>query len=145
AVRKLNQAGVPCGVLIAPVIPGLSDGDDQLREVVTAVAEAGAVSMSAIGLHLRAGVKEHFMAWLAGARPDLVDDFERRYRRAYLPKGAQELLAERVRRFIPKGWQPSVMPSPPRPPPPPRAPPAPAAEQLTPPSCAPVSATAGGR
>ena len=33
AVRRLNEAGIPCGVLIAPVLPGLSDADGQLRSV----------------------------------------------------------------------------------------------------------------
>src|SRR3954466_670025 len=63
AVRKLNDAGIPCGVLVAPILPDLSDQPDQLNEVVDAVVDAGAVSVSAIGLHLRPGVKEHFMGW----------------------------------------------------------------------------------
>src|SRR3954470_23096978 len=63
AVRRLNEAGVPCGVLVAPLLPGMSDGADQLAEVIDAVVEAGAVSVSAVGLHLRPGVKEHYMGW----------------------------------------------------------------------------------
>ena len=96
AVRRLNDAGVPCGVLVAPVIPGLSDRQEQLEAVVSACVEAGAESISAIPLHLRPGVREHFMGWLAGARPDLVADFERRYRRAYLPSAEQRELSSRV-------------------------------------------------
>jgi DNA repair photolyase len=96
AVRRLNDAGVPCGVLVAPVIPGLSDRQDQLEAVVSACVEAGAESISAIPLHLRPGVREHFMGWLAGARPDLVASFERRYRRAYLPSAEQRELSSRV-------------------------------------------------
>ena len=41
AVEALNAAGVPCGVLVAPVLPGLSDGPDQLEAVVRACVEAG--------------------------------------------------------------------------------------------------------
>ena len=41
AVRRLNQAGVPCGVLIGPVIPGLSDRPEQLEAVVNASVERG--------------------------------------------------------------------------------------------------------
>ncbi|MDQ1397614.1 MAG: hypothetical protein QOG64_2873, partial [Acidimicrobiaceae bacterium] len=107
AVRKLNDAGIPCGVLIAPVIPGLSDRDDQLREVVEAVAGAGAVSISAINLHLRAGVREHFLGWLGKARPDLLDEYQRRYRRAYLPAAEQKALTERVRRMLPRRARPT--------------------------------------
>src|SRR3954454_11259365 len=53
AMARLAEAGVPCGVLVAPIIPGMSDSDEQLREVIGAVVEAGATSVSAIGLHLR--------------------------------------------------------------------------------------------
>ena len=72
AVRRLNEAGVPCGVLIAPVLPGLSDGEEQVRAVVDACLRAGAVSVTAIPLHLRQGVREHYLDWLSSARPDLV-------------------------------------------------------------------------
>ena len=97
AVRKLNEAGIPCGVLVAPVLPGLSDGDEQVREVVEACVEAGAVSVSVIGLHLRPGVREHYMAWLAANRPDLVPLYQRRFRRgSYQPKAEQARLSALV-------------------------------------------------
>src|SRR4051812_45276346 len=102
AVRKLNDAGIPCGVLIAPIVPELSDQPDQLNEVVDAVVDAGAVSVSAIGLHLRPGVKEHFMGWLGGARPDLIAGYEQRFHRSYQPKKDQDALAAAVRRMVTK-------------------------------------------
>ena len=93
AVRRLNEAGVDCGVLVAPVIPGMSDSPAQVREVVRACRAAGAVSVTPIALHLRPGVREHFMGWLAGARPDLVPTYQRLYARSsYLPKDAQSHL-----------------------------------------------------
>ena len=49
ALRRLTAMGIPCGVLVAPVLPGLSDSEAQLREVVEACAEAGAVSISRRG------------------------------------------------------------------------------------------------
>jgi DNA repair photolyase len=100
AVRRLNQAGVPCGVLVAPVLPGLSDGPAQLAEVVDACVGAGAVSISTVLLHLRPGVREHYLAWLGEHRPDLVADYERRYRRAYLPANEQRALSDLVRRLV---------------------------------------------
>ena len=105
AVRRFNDAGIPCGVLMGPVLPGLSDSTDQLREVVDACVAAGAVSISAIGLHLRPGVREHFMAALAVRRPDLVRMYEQRFTgpkgpRAYQPKAAQAELADRVRTLV---------------------------------------------
>jgi DNA repair photolyase len=100
AVRKLNEAGIPCGVLVAPVIPGISDRPEQVREVVRACVDAGAVSIGAIPLHLRPGVREHYMTWLAGARPELLEDYKRRYKGANLPKKDREALTELVRRTI---------------------------------------------
>ena len=100
AVGRLNAAGVECGVLVAPVLPGISDAPDQLAEVVDACVAAGAVSVTAVPLHLRPGVREHFLAWLAGNRPDLVGEYERRYRRAYLPGRDQEAVADQVRRLV---------------------------------------------
>jgi DNA repair photolyase len=96
AVRRLNEAGVPCGVLVAPILPGLSDGPDQIEDVVTACADAGAVSVSAVALHLRPGVREHYLGWLRAVRPDLVEEIKRRYRTAYLPATEQRALADRV-------------------------------------------------
>jgi DNA repair photolyase len=101
AVRKLNEAGIPCGVLVAPIIPGLSDGDDQLAEVVEAVVAAGAVSISAICLHLRAGVRDVFFERLATTHPDLVAGMQERYgSRAYLPAAEQKAVSERVRALV---------------------------------------------
>ena len=96
AVARLNDAGVPCGVLVAPVLPGLSDRPEQLEAVVAASVEAGAASISAIPLHLRPGVREHYMRWLATTRPDLVERYEASYRRAYLPRKAQEEVVQLV-------------------------------------------------
>jgi DNA repair photolyase len=101
AVRKLNDAGVPCGVLVAPIIPGLSDADAQLAAVVEAVVGAGAVSISAIALHLRNGVRDVFLERLAQTHPDLVPVIEERYaNRAYLPPAEQKELSGRVRGLV---------------------------------------------
>ncbi len=97
AVRRLNGAGIPCGVLLAPVLPGLSDGDDQIRQVAEACLDAGAVSVTAVALHLRPGVRRHFMDWLAEHRPDLVPLYRSRFGRAsYQPPAEQARLTELV-------------------------------------------------
>ena len=100
AVRRLNEAGVACGVLVAPIIPGLSDRTEQVDEVVAGCVEAGAVSISSVALHLRPGVREHYLGWLAAARPDLVDEYRRRYLRSYLPAEEQAALAAQVRSSV---------------------------------------------
>ncbi len=100
AVAKLVAAGVPCGVLVAPVLPGLSDRPDQLEAVVKACVEAGAVSITPLLLHLRPGVREHYLGWLAGARPDLMVEHERLYPRAYAPKTRQQDLSRQVAALV---------------------------------------------
>ncbi len=100
AVRRLNQAGVRCGVLVAPVLPGLSDHPDQIEEVVAACVGAGAASVSTVALHLRPGVREHYLSWLERTRPDLVEEMRRRYRTAYLPAAQQRALSDQVAALV---------------------------------------------
>jgi DNA repair photolyase len=98
AVRRLNEAGVTCGVLVAPVLPGLSDHEDQLREVAAACAAAGAASVSAVVLHLRGAVREHYLGWLEAARPELVGPTRDRFgRRAYQDEREQQRVTDVVR------------------------------------------------
>jgi DNA repair photolyase len=115
AVRRLTDAGIPTGVLVAPIIPGLSDRPEQLEEVTAACLDAGAVSVSPLVLHLRPGVKEHFLADLRRKEPALADDLSRRYRGAYLPKADQEEIVAGVTRTVarlrppgstPRRWHP---------------------------------------
>ena len=97
AVRRLNDAGVPCGVLVAPVLPGLSDADEQVTAVVEASRAAGAVAVSIVGLHLRPGVRQHYLDWLANVRPDLMDLYARRFRHgSYQPRREQDRLSALV-------------------------------------------------
>jgi DNA repair photolyase len=79
AVRRLNEAGIECGVFVAPVLPGISDAPEQLEAVVNAGIAAGAVSISTVILHLRPGVRELFLPWLQRERPDLVDAYDALY------------------------------------------------------------------
>jgi DNA repair photolyase len=100
AVARLNEAGVPCGVLLAPVLPGLSDRPDQLEAVVRACVEAGARSISPVLLHLRPGVREHYLEWLHEHHPELADDYRQRYTRAYAPNAQRAALAQTVRDLV---------------------------------------------
>ncbi|MEJ7894392.1 MAG: hypothetical protein WKF94_17315 [Solirubrobacteraceae bacterium] len=85
AVAALNEAGVPTGVLVAPLMPGINDSAEQVEAVVSACREAGAVRIGGQALFLRGATKEVFMGWLQHARPDLVPEYERLYgRKAYL-------------------------------------------------------------
>ena len=111
AVRKLNEAGIPCGVLVAPILPGLSDRPEQINDVVQACVEAGATSVTGIPLHLRKGVKDHYMGWLAEQRPDLVPEYERRYRgRSYLPVKDRQEIGSLVRGAVRRAGGTTPMP-----------------------------------
>jgi DNA repair photolyase len=96
--RALNDAGVRCSVLMAPILPGLTDSPDQLAATVDAIAAAGARSVTPIVLHLRPGAREWFMGWLTSAHPDLVSSYHRLYgRSAYAPKPYQDDVCAQVR------------------------------------------------
>jgi DNA repair photolyase len=86
AMRCMADAGIATGALIAPVLPGLSDAPEQLAEVAGAVRDAGGRVLGVLPLHLRAGVREHFLGWLAEFDPQLHADYLRRYAgRSYAP------------------------------------------------------------
>jgi DNA repair photolyase len=98
AVAELNRAGIPTGVLIAPLMPGINDSPKQVEEILELCAEAGAVSIGGICLHLRGEVRDIVMDWLRSYRPDLVPRYESLYARgAYAPKAERERMSRLVR------------------------------------------------
>ena len=100
AVRTLTDAGIPTGILMAPILPGISDRPDQLREVVGAAIDAGATHVSPIMLHLRPGVREEFLPWLEKEHPDLVERYRQMYRQPYGPKAMRESLGRQVSSMV---------------------------------------------
>jgi DNA repair photolyase len=98
AVAELNRAGIPTGVLIAPLMPGINDSPEQVERILRLCAEAGAVSIGGICLHLRGEVRGVFMDWLRSYRPDLVPRYEELYARgAYAPRAERERISKLVR------------------------------------------------
>jgi DNA repair photolyase len=102
AIAALNAAGIPAGVLMAPILPGITDRPDQLREVAAAAIDAGATHVSPILLHLRPGIREEYMPWLAENYPDLVPRYQEMYsaRSGYAGKADQRILGDRVRDIV---------------------------------------------
>jgi DNA repair photolyase len=89
AVKELVEAGVNTRVGMAPILPGISDRPEQLREVVRAARAAGATGIWANVLFLRPGTREHFLAHLAEDWPEQLPQYEQLYAgKAYL--GAAE-------------------------------------------------------
>jgi DNA repair photolyase len=107
AVAEINGAGIPCGVLIAPLMPGINDDPKQVEKILELCAEAGAVNVGGIALHLRGEVKDLWWEWLRENRPDLIPRYEQLYARsAYAPKAEQERLTALARpsvRVTPEG------------------------------------------
>ncbi|WP_018503210.1 Rv2578c family radical SAM protein [Parafrankia discariae] len=85
----LGAAGIECGVLMAPVLPGLSDSPAALERAVRGIAAAGAASVTPIVLHLRPGAREWYLGWLGEHHPELLPLYRSLYgggsyaRRAY--------------------------------------------------------------
>lgn len=97
-VRRLADAGFPVSVLMAPILPGLTDDEESIEATVAAVAAAGAASLTPIVLHLRTGAREWYGQWLAREHPELVEHYQRAYARgAYAPKDYQREVTARVR------------------------------------------------
>jgi DNA repair photolyase len=81
AVARLNAAGIPTGVLIAPLLPGINDAPEQVEKIIALATEAGAVSIGGQTLFLHGAVREIYFDWLRSYRPDLVPRYERLYAR----------------------------------------------------------------
>jgi DNA repair photolyase len=131
-LRKLNQAGIPCGILMAPILPGISDSPEQMAATVKAAAAAGAVNITPLVLHLRPGVKEEFLPWLEKEYPELMGDYRKMYRGSNAPKAVTEPIQKAVYalrdRHGPKNGPGHRRPKPQAPAP--RAPDPPAVEQM---------------
>ena len=100
-IRAIREAGLRCSVMVAPVLPFLTDSAEQLDAIFGALAEAGATHVTVLALHLRPGTKEWFMTNLQRDRPDLVPRYRTLYGRgAYAGKEYRDALHARVRPML---------------------------------------------
>ena len=98
AVRTLTDAGFSVGVLMAPILPGITDTDESIEETVAAIATAGAATVSPLALHLRPGAREWYAAWLQQNYPGLARRYGELFRGgSYLPKAYQHEIGTKVR------------------------------------------------
>ena len=79
-VRSIVAAGLPCQVLVAPVLPMITDSDEQLDRLLGQIAAAGATGATVFALHLRPGAREWFWRYLNVHHPHLVDTYAKLYR-----------------------------------------------------------------
>lgn len=100
-ISAIREAGLDCHVMVAPVLPYLTDSVEHLDALLGRIAAAGASGATVFGLHLRGSTRGWFMDWLGRSRPDLVGDYQRLYRRgAYLPADYRDMLRARVRPLV---------------------------------------------
>src|SRR3954452_10225535 len=100
AVAELNAAGIPTGVLVAPLMPGINDSEEQVARLVDACREAGATRVGGQALFLRGSTKDVFMGYLRSQRPDLVPMYERLYARgAWLRRADKDRVEAPLRRL----------------------------------------------
>lgn len=80
-LRRLVDAGLDAGLAIAPVLPGLTDAEEDLDALVAAAARAGVRRVSWRLLFLRSPTRETYLAWLAREFPRLLPAYRRAYGR----------------------------------------------------------------
>jgi DNA repair photolyase len=71
AIRGLSEAGVPVAVMVAPIVPGLTDSE--IERILDAAHEAGATEAGYVLLRLPLELKDVFREWLANEFPDRAD------------------------------------------------------------------------
>jgi DNA repair photolyase len=98
AIRRLTDAGFRVGVLMAPILPGLTDTEESIDETVAEIAAAGATGVTPLPLHLRPGAREWYAAWIGREHPRLRPRYRELYGNgSYLPRAYQDEINARVR------------------------------------------------
>ena len=107
SIKRLTEAGVNAGVLLAPIVPGITASLENLEEVVHAAARHNARFVSAAVLYLKEGVKEHFQRFLMQSYPHLLPPIPPHVSRRLHPKGLLPP-GPRARRRAPAAlWHPT--------------------------------------
>jgi DNA repair photolyase len=96
AVRALTDAGIHCGVLMAPLVPGITTRASVVEATLKAAADHGARSVGAMVLHLEGGTRSHFLRILGQEYPHLVAGYER----LFVGKYATASYTDEVQRMV---------------------------------------------
>jgi len=90
AVRELVDAGIDAGVLMSPIVPGISSKPSLIERTIKAAADHGAKIWGCNVMHLEAGTRDHFMRWLEQEQPHLVDGYRQLYAGKYAPSAYRQ-------------------------------------------------------
>ena len=96
AVRELVDAGIDCGVLMAPIVPGFSTQPAKIERTIKAIADSGATSLGAMVMHLEGGTRDHFMSLITREYPEMVAKYEKLYASKYVSKDYDKRVQEVV-------------------------------------------------
>ena len=103
AVRELVDAGVRAGVLMNPIVPGVSSKPALLERTMKAIADHGARFVGCNVMFLEGGTRDHFMRWLSAEYPQLVEGYTNLYARKYAPaayrKEVQTIVTDLRRKY----------------------------------------------
>jgi DNA repair photolyase len=99
AMRTLREAGIRAGVMMAPVLPGITDSSASIEAVAAAAREHRAASFTAVPLRLAPHVKEFYLGFVHDEYPDLLGRYQRAYPGTYAPKDYRDKLGERIQRI----------------------------------------------
>ncbi|MGH9489523.1 MAG: radical SAM protein [Terriglobales bacterium] len=111
ALGRLRAAGLMAGVMCAPVLPGITDGEANLAALMAAAKAAGAAFFSAGGLFLQPAAAAQFLPFLDRQFPHLAAAYRRQFAAsAYLPADYRRRLAVRVARLAARYGLPAAAP-----------------------------------
>jgi len=96
SMRRLADVGICAGVLLAPILPGITDSHGAIDAVVAAAAEYHAAFIGSTVLRLAPVVKEHYLGLIERAFPDLLPRYLRAYPGAYAPRAYLDGVEMRV-------------------------------------------------
>ena len=99
AMRLLREAGVTAGVMMAPILPGITDSEGSIEAVAVAARDYGAAHLSTAPLRLAPHVKEFYLGFIGDEYPQLLRRYQRAYPGTYAPADYRQKLEERVERI----------------------------------------------
>ena len=97
AVRRLVDAGINAGVLMAPIVPGFSSSRTKLERTLKAIADHGARFVGCNVMYLQDGTRKHFMAFIEREFPAMLPRLEKLYAKKYPPDAYRKEVQGMVR------------------------------------------------
>jgi DNA repair photolyase len=103
ALRAIADRGVPTGVLMMPLVPGITTAPARLEETIRAIRSEGLRLAGSCVARFDAGVREHFFAFLEREYPELVEGYRRLYPGAHAARRYAAAVKDRVRQAMVSG------------------------------------------